>query len=290
MESENQNTPINTESWEKLSIEDYWIDSQFDKIYWMWDKFPWLKHLEIQNTTYFDPKIFDKILQYNKNRDSLWMRNIKTISNNSDSFSHFDTNVSISRSNLKLGVLIGDKIIACKVAHAKISGDLSQWIKIDSPFGFNKKFLIMWNNDIQFDLKELEIDNDCDKRVQDFYSSPSYQDFDKIPHNSSILFIITIDDISIPDKLDNFLMELNININDFRSIYNLTWSQQEVSKELENYIDTISDQSLIELSVVESTRWINMTSLSRKAKFSSKIKSDKNKELLIKVWKGLLSK
>ena len=293
LESTEHNSPINSESWVKLSIREEanafsenLIDLQFNQISWMWKKFPKLIHLEIQNNTEFNPKIFEKILKYDEISSK-----IKHISNlPRNIFPQIDTSITINKSNVRLGVWIGDEMIVCKAQHAYIFGALCHWMLIGSPFDINKRFLIMWGTQIQFKLEELNIDQDWEESEQEFYSNAFNQYLGTTPGASSILFIVPICNISIPDNSENLLMELNINVNDYRPIYNLCWSQLEVNKELEKYIESIDKKSIIELSIRENISFIWIKKKSRISRLKGTDNKQENNLILSSIWKKLFSK
>ena len=201
-----------------------------------------------------------------------------------------DKSITINKSYVKLGVWVKDRIIPCTTRHAYIYWNISNWKLVDSPFDISQKFLVIWNIFVLFTLKELEIDEDWDKKEQEWYSEIFKQYLDDIPDAGSLLFIIPINKISIPENADDVEYGLNISVNDYRTIYSIFWSQLEVSKELEDYIDEISDNSYLEVTAIGSISLSNLNRLSYRTKFITDKMFKKNATLCVNIWKKLLSK
>ena len=254
----------------------------------MWSKFPKLRHIEIRSLSHIEPILFKNFLFWNES--SAGLKQIKTLSNSLEKGYYFlNKSITLNKSNAKLGIWVGDRIVACKANKACILCPLSQWVLIDSSFDINQKFLIMKWMHIQFSLEELRIDEDWEEKEQEYYSNIFIHYSEENPDSDSILFIVQVYDISIPQNVEDIEMNLNISINDYRPIYSLGFSRREASKELENYIDTISDQSLVEVSFMWSKQRMYFGH-SKNWKFKIRPWSKENISLLESIWKKLLSK
>ena len=140
----------------------------------------------------------------------------------------------------------------------------------------------------QFSFEELRIDEDWDDREQECYSNIFQQYSDNHLNTDSLCFIVPIPQISLPDKAKATQMKLNITVNNYRPIYSLCWSKLIASKELEDFIDTICDQSLLEVSFVRIIRR-SIESFSNN-KFKIIPSKDLDIDLVTNIWKKLLSK
>ena len=238
---------------------------------WMWSKFPKLKHLETTNLPYINPILFEKFLFRDKNSSNHILNQIKTFSNlpNKEKFKQIKS-VTIDKTNLRFGVWVGDRMVAWNASHAYILWSLTQCKLVDSPFNKNQKYLLIKIAQLKFFFEDLTVNENWDEKEQEFYSEIYKEYYNENSQTGSILFIIPVPDISIPENLRDAEMKLNITVNDFRPIYNLCWSHLEANKELEKYIDTINDNSLLEISLVESIKLIYMQRLSTKLKTITK--------------------
>ena len=78
------------------------------------------------NQSRIEPILFEKYLFWDKYKNSSCLKQIKIISNLSDKafFQHIKS-IIVDKSNTKLALWIGDKIVACKANKVYLSWDLN---------------------------------------------------------------------------------------------------------------------------------------------------------------------
>ena len=297
--------PINSDSWIRLSLKSSFCDtkSTFEKfevksIAQMCARFPSLRELEIyyNNSLYentFNLFLLEEQKEYNtylKQIKTLWAKLNKNLSNN-ESF------ICIEKSNITFGVLIGERIASCKANKVYIKW-LIRWCElVDSSLNQNQHYLIIKNESVEFSFEDLELDKLCtqDQAIYDKLLKKHIMQNKKFFLNEpSILFIVPIEHIAIPNKVIYTPIIINIALNDFRQLYSLTFSQTEISTEVEEYINSLNDQIRFEVKIIESVVYLDNTFekliLNKRYQKRSKGGAEDKKQLLKRIWEKLLSK
>ena len=218
----------------------------------MWARFPKLWQLEFRNLSHIEPETFEKVLR-KKTDNEQYFNQIKHFSNKiKNKIRYFINTIDIDRTNVVLGVWVGDKIIKCKAEHVSILALLKHCSFVESPFNAAQQFVIIENVDVEYSLSALEIDGDWNEFEEKFYNELLGKYSNDDMKCTSVLFVVPIPHIWVPICKTERWLNINIMINDFRPLYRLKWNQSIDCKEFEDYIDQIDDSCLMDVSVKQN--------------------------------------
>ena len=136
----------------------------------MWARFPKLWQLEFRNLSYIEPETFEKVLR-KKTDNEEYFNQIKHFSNKvNNKLWYFMKTITIDRTNVVIGVWVGDKIIKCKAEHVSILALLKHCTFVESPFNASQQLAIIGNVDVEYSFSALEVDCDWDEFEKKYYN------------------------------------------------------------------------------------------------------------------------
>ena len=157
-----------------------------------------------------------------------------------------------------------------------------------------KQYLLIKIEWIEFSIEGLEPDHEWSKHDSEYFAE-IYQEVSKSkPNDKMILFIISVENISIPNPLVYTPIVLNITLNNYRPLYNLTWSQEDVTKEVEIFVDSIDAKTRIEVNFIKTIKRIDglCTIHGMRFDYQEETKDDTTDKIKIsrQIWNKLLTK